>query len=204
MKIKLVKNKSVVYAGILVLVLVGAGFAYYFLQNSDSPANNEKGKKVVADCKELAKALKNDEAVSCYNAVLQDDAQNVDAKANLANVYFEEKKYDESSKLLTEVNEARPADAFVLNNLANSLRDQGKTEEAISYYNEAIKAGNSDSISNLVTVYNIAGEYDKSIALLNDQLEGKPEDRVLTQLLASTYSKSGNQVKANELLSELN
>ena len=73
MKKKLVKNKSVIYAGVLVFVLIGAGFAYYFLRyNNGSSANKEEGKKVIADCKELAKVEKNSEAVSCYNEILQE------------------------------------------------------------------------------------------------------------------------------------
>jgi superkiller protein 3 len=193
-KLNLFKKQSIYVLALFCVVAAGA-IDFRFDQN-----NKNKGTVLpdISECKTLANQKKTDEAITCYNAILNASNQNIEAKAGLANLYFEKKNYAESTKLLTEAKEMKPSDAFVLNNLGNSLRDQGKTDDAISVYLEAIAAGNYDSIANLVTLYNINAKFDESIKLLNSQLEKHPDDKTLLQLLASTYHKQGNETKARQ------
>ena len=201
-KFKLSKKTGFVFLAV-VLFLIGAGLAYYRI----SPKIGKKSpvKEVaLSECQTSANAQKNTEAEECYKSYLDKNPADLDAKAGLAAVESSLKKYSESSKLLQEVTAGRPNDSYSLNSLANSLRDQGKTADAEQAYVKAIAAGETDSVANLVTLYNIDGSFDKSIALLNSSLAKTPADKTLLQLLASTYSKKGDSAMAEKTLKKMN
>lgn len=130
-------------------------------------------------------------AIADYEKVLATDPNNMPIKSKLASLYYEDKNYQKASDTYKSIAEKDPKDSISQNFAANSFRNMGKTEEAIEYYKKAIENGNMDSVANLVTVYNLNGQFDLSISLLNERLAVNPNDKTLQQLLSSTnYKKS--------------
>ena len=177
--------------------MIGVGFCFWKFHHK------KVAKQTISECQTFAKNKQNDQSVDCYKNVIGNEPQNLTVKAELANVYLNQKKYDQASKLLTEANTADPNNAFLLNSLGNSLREEGKIGEAEKSYLDAISKGNVDSIINLVTLYNTTGQFDKSIEILNTQIKANPQDKTLVSLLVSTYSKAGDPKKAQSLIDSM-
>lgn len=198
-KLKLRKNK-ILLAGFIILIILIVGLTYLergWFTNTKKKIDTISAEKSIDNAKEAVKANKKDEAIKLYEDAVKKDPENHVAKDDLAMLYYQTGEHDKATEVWSESLKNEPNDSFVLNSLANSYRDQGNKEEAIKYYLRAIETGNLDSVGNLITLYNSENKFDDSIKLLNSLIEKYPEDQSLDQLLASTYSKSGNAKKAN-------
>ncbi len=198
---KKILNKKMFFCvgAAMVLLLVAVSFFLFWLSHRSKVVT----KRTISECEALASKQQKDQAEQCFKDFLTDNPQNLVAKSDLANVNILQKKYSQSIQLYSEVSQANPDDTFALNNLANAYRDDGQNDQAEKYYKISIGKGNVDSVINLVTVYNTTGQFDKSVALLNSQIKINPKDKTLVGLLASTYSKSGDQKKAQSLLDSI-
>ncbi|MCX6808279.1 MAG: tetratricopeptide repeat protein [Candidatus Berkelbacteria bacterium] len=201
---KFLKSKIWLISALVALgfVVIGGVICYFLVQRS-GVVDPKDSAALITEARKLAKDGKNTEAIADYEKALEVDTTNNTVKVELANLYMKQKEYDSAAAELSEVTAANPSDSYALNSLGNSLRNQGKTAEAIDTYKKAIAGGNSDSVVNLVTLYNISGDYADSITLLNSELLKTPDDPILLQVLASTYSKKGDSKKAAEILAKI-
>lgn len=205
MKLSLNKKRLGIVT-VVVLILIFAALVLIFpkTRNGIKEAMNIKSSdELVAEAAEAQKAGDKGKAITLYEEVLKKDESNAKARNDLSILYYENKNYDKSIDSWKKVSESNPDDRIALNFLGNSYRETGNNEEAIKCYKLAIEKGNTDSAGNLVTIYNLEGKYDESIALLNSLIEKYPDDTILKRLLASTYSKKGDTAKANEILAAI-
>jgi tetratricopeptide (TPR) repeat protein len=81
------------------------------------------------------------EAGRAYANFLKRWPQNVNAAVGLANTHYAMGNLAEAERVLRETHERAPDSVIVLNNLAQTLSDQGKNEEALPYIERAAAAG---------------------------------------------------------------
>ena len=189
----------IITVAVLFFVVVGA---YSFYQNRVVKRVFSYD-ELVNLAREAAKAENLPESIDYYREAMSLEASNNQAKSELATVYIKNQNFDEAIALLEEVIKTDESNSFALNNLGNAHRDKGEDDLAEKYYQLSIARGNIDSVGNLVTMYNNAGEYEKSISILNTLINGGKNDDYFLRLLASSYSKSGNETRANEILAEI-
>ncbi|MFA4995969.1 MAG: tetratricopeptide repeat protein [Patescibacteria group bacterium] len=195
---------GVVTVVFLVLIIVALIVAFPKTRNGIKDVMNIKSSdELISEAAEAQKTGDKAKAITLYEDALEKDGSNAKVRNDLSILYYENKNYDKSVESWKKAAESNPNDRIALNFLANSYREIGNNEEAIKYYKLAIEAGNTDSAGNLVTIYNLEGKYDESIALLNSLIEKYPDDIILKRLLASTYSKKGDTVKADEILAAI-
>lgn len=199
-------RREVMLVGLSALALILSGTLTYNHFYNSKPTISEKKENLPAteEKAKLAKVNGNlKEAILLYERILQNDPKNYQIKQELADVYSIDKHYDKALVLWEEINIHKPGDKNILNSLANIYRDMGKNDEAIESYKKSIELGNSKSISNLVTLYNLEERYDESVALLYNELKKYPDDSLLNQLLASTFYKKGELAKSKAILASM-
>ena len=76
-----------------------------------------------------------------YTAFLKRWPENVNASVGLANTYHATGELKEAERILVAALAREPDSAVVLNNLAQTLSDQGRNLEALAYINRAAAAG---------------------------------------------------------------
>lgn len=190
------KKVKILSVGIIILCILLAGLVYMErgrFSNIKNKIDTISAEKSIDDAKKAVTEGKKDDAIKLYEDAVKKDPENNVAKDELAMLYYQTTKYDKAVETWSDSLETEPDNSFVLNSLANSYRDQGNTDEAIKTYLKAIETGNLDSVGNLVTLYNSASRFDESITLLNSLIVKYPEDKDLKQLLASSYSKKGDE-----------
>ncbi len=185
------------------IIIAGAIFGVRSWLLSSKDKSNADVHSVLRQSQELKSAGKIAEAEKILELALKDSADNTEISNELASVYFQDKKYDQSTELYQKLADSKPDDSVTINYLANSLRDSGKDDQAIEAYKKSLELGNLDSASNLVTMYNNKEQFDQSISLLNDLLTKYPDNESLLKLLASTYYKMGNQQEADKILASI-
>ena len=193
------KTAMIITVAVLFFVVVGE---YRFYQNRVVKRVFSYD-ELVNLAREAAKAENLPESIDYYREAMSLEASNNQAKSELATVYIKNQNFDEAIALLEEVIKTDESNSFALNNLGNAHRDKGEDDLAEKYYQLSIARGNIDSVGNVVTMYNNAGEYEKSISILNTLINGGKNDDYFLRLLASSYSKSGNETRANEILAEI-
>jgi hypothetical protein len=80
-------------------------------------------------------------ARTAYTTFLKRWPDNVNASVGLANTYYVAGDLKEAERLLRAALARQPESAVVLNNLAQTLSDQGRNLEALAYINRASAAG---------------------------------------------------------------
>lgn len=118
------------------------GAARYLLQ-----ALVERSPKVDSAYVELARlalstdysATKRREAETLLQSALALRPDSVNAKILLGHVYAHQQRYPEAEKLFAEVSRSDPPNLWLWANWANLLAKQGRMEEAIAKYREAIR-----------------------------------------------------------------
>ena len=76
-----------------------------------------------------------------YAAFLERWPANVGAAIGLANTLHAAGELAEAERVLREAERRDPASAIVLNNLAQTISDQGRHEEALAFVERAVAAG---------------------------------------------------------------
>ncbi len=80
-------------------------------------------------------------ARTAYTTFLKRWPDNVNASVGLANTYHSAGELKEAERVLRAALARRPDSVVVLNNLAQTLSDQGRNTEALAYINRAADAG---------------------------------------------------------------
>jgi protein O-GlcNAc transferase len=113
---------------------------------------------------------KNDMAVDLINRAVQNDPNNPIYYEDLAGAY---------------------------SNMANTLRDQGQLDEAISFFQKALQSnpGYAEAYSNMGNVFKDLGKLDKAISCCQKALQLKPD-------LAGAYNNKGNALEDQGKLNE--
>jgi len=201
---KIIEHKVTIFVIVIAIIVIAAGLSLaaekgYFKKFTDSKIINSY-ETLVKKGEEAEKNKDFTSAEKYYAEALSKKPEQDDLRTNLANLYYRDQKIDQAMELWQEQTESNPDNIMTINYIANGYRDKGDTENAIKYYKIAIEKGNTDSVGNLVTLYNINNRYDDSINLLNDLLVKSPDNKTYLKLLASSYAKKGEVDKGNKIL----
>ena len=139
------------------------------------------------------------------NNILESDFQSL---INTAFQNHQSGKLDEAESLyrqllstqpdqVTTANELRKLDHLVFTDFGNLLLKQNKLDEAIYYYQEAIKINPEfvDSYNNLGMVFKQQGKFKEAIYYCQEAIKINPEFSLARQNLATIYNNLGNQFK---------
>ena len=113
-------------------------------------------------------------AEESYRTALAADQNAFNAAFNLADAIYKQENYDEASTLfqaLTEKAESKEEKAMVYHNLGNSLLQEGKLEESIEAYKNALRNNPSDKD----TKHNLA--YAQRMKQEQEQKEEEKQDQ---------------------------
>jgi len=122
------------------------------------------------------------------------------AYSNLGHIYQAHKKrFDVAMLLYEKALELNPANTWALNNIGTILQDEGRWEEALSYYkqaNDSIQALEKDRayqiLHNLGWAYYRCKKYDEACAVLQYILLDKKDDPSVFSDLGCVFYKMGN------------
>jgi len=121
------------------------------------------------------------EAAAAYQAVLNQDPDNADAKRGLAEALKNSGQMDAAAKVYSQILGTDPQDAQALISQANIERQQGHYEEALATLKKAepLASDNEELKYDESLCYDALGRYDDAIS-------------TLTTLIAATASKDGH------------
>lgn len=94
----------------------------------------------------LAAAHNPQKAIELYNSILEKDSKRIDILSQLARVYFIQKKFDDARSTIKKIIKIDPENVEALYNLGVIAANEGKTEQAIDYWQNIIdKYPNSET-----------------------------------------------------------
>jgi len=148
-----------------------------------------------------ANAGKPEEARKTVQAALAAHPGNLPARLFLAQLEIQARNYPGAAAQYNDLLRENPRDVVILNNLAYSLAESGKYDEAIKYGQQAKelapdRADVDDTIGWILYrkgVYSSAVQYLKSAAAKNGSA-------LINYHLAMAYLKSGDEKRGNEIL----
>jgi tetratricopeptide (TPR) repeat protein len=186
-KTKFKIERSQVIAGLILLILLGGVWRYQknlSLKNQTQPTDIvEQYRSQLKDLKEKAKS---NNATDLQNYAV---ALYVTGDLNEAEgAYKKQLAVDENNWVAK-------------NNLANVLRDEKKFDEAIDYYEQAIKLfpKSVNTYINLGSIYQYSlNDTDKALDVYARGMKANPESADLPVVAALAYDQSGNKEKAKE------
>ena len=134
-------------------------------------------------------------AAMAYRAVLQQQANNVDAHTNLGYALKKLGRYEEAEKILRMALDLDPGCAESHNNYGTVLRDLRHFEQAAAAFREALKLKPKfvEAHNNLGHALFDMGKLEAAIAAFNRALEIRPDD------LSSYINLAGLGERANRL-----
>lgn len=129
-------------------------------------------------------------AISYFKKVTELARWNVEGWIRLGGLYFDNRKYDESAKIMKEAVSFFPEDFTVNLILGLALSQDSKYTEAEPYLKKAIELNSSDinALSAYAFTLNQLKEEDKAIVYLNKALKIKPDDVNLLGTLGLIYN----------------
>ena len=132
------------------------------------------------------------EAKSIYEKILQSLPDHSDTVLLLSVLSLQEKKNRNVSRPINKTTYAY--DHFYFNRLGVSLQEMGKIEEAISYYQKAlrIKLDFPDAYNNMGVSYEALGKLNIALAYYKTALQIKPNHSTTLTNIASVYHNQGN------------
>ena len=119
-----------------------------------------------------------DEAVECFNKLLQQKKDTAEVHYNWAAALSMQNKYDEAIKHLSRVLVLDPNHPDVHKRMGALLLAAGRTEEAITHLNEALRTnkGQGDVYGNLGMAYMQVGKNDLAVKNLTKAVELEPNN----------------------------
>jgi tetratricopeptide (TPR) repeat protein len=126
------------------------------------------------------------EAAAAYQAALEEDPDNTDAKRGLASALTAAGEMDAAAKIYAQILGSDPQDAQALIRQADIQRQEGHYEQALATLKKAaaLVSNNVELDYNEALVYDALGRFDDSI-------------KTLKQILASTASPNGKYTGAD-------
>ena len=127
------------------------------------------------------------------------------AYTNLAFVYFDEKRYEDSVAMSLKAIQLNGTDYLVWANLMSAydaLHQKDKADETrqrlIALLEDQLKHNPQDSLkqASLAQLYSHKGERDKALARIHTALAGAPDDPNVLELAGETYENLGDRQQA--------
>jgi tetratricopeptide (TPR) repeat protein len=124
----------------------------------------------------------------------------------LGNALVMARRYDEGLAQAERALELEPTSADVLYNYATILLYIGRGEEAIPFFNSAIRLNPKPPnlyLRHLASAYRDTGRYEEAISLIKKVIEREPRDIISHIILTATYSMAGREEDARAAAVEI-
>lgn len=140
-------------------------------------------------------------AIKNFKYVTENANWNVQAWVRLGGLYFDNRKYEESAKVMNEAVKSFPEDYYVNLILGLSLAQKSKHLDAEPYLKKATIINPNDivALSAYAFTLNQNKEDDKAIFYLNRALDLEPNDVNLIGTLGLIYNGMGEHQKSDSL-----
>lgn len=141
-------------------------------------------------------------ALVYYNKAISINSQDIEAIAELSNLYIELKFYPKADSLLRIGNQIDNSNILLLLYMAKSSYKQRKYINALSSANKIIELQEDTSIylkKMMGISYFHTGDYGISIKTLNSVLKQNQASEIIYYYLALTYKANGNLEKSTQL-----
>jgi tetratricopeptide (TPR) repeat protein len=181
------------------------------ISNEEKPLKKEFNSKPSYTSKNISKHLKRaeiliehqeeNEAEKILVAILAELPQQKDCLNLLSSIYLQKKQFLRAENLLREIISLEfEKKASTLSNLAYSLYEQNKFNDAIIYYKKALKidTNNYKRYTNLGQVLFVVKEFDEAIELFKQAYKLKPRDTNILFMLADTCKTAQKYKEALE------
>lgn len=134
------------------------------------------------------------------NFIISKFPQNPDARYQIGLLAFQEKDYDQASKVFRELHEETPAEFRDLVGVVETMAARGHMDEAIQEMQDALKANpdRRDIREGLANLLVRTEQYDKAITLYREVLDRDPNAAGVLFRLAETYRRKGDLNSAEE------
>jgi FkbM family methyltransferase len=137
------------------------------------------------------------EAEACYRRVLGAQPDHADALHLLGLIAHQAKRHDLAAELIGRAIKRNGRDPLYFSNLGVALKEQGKLDEAVAAYRQAIriKADSAETHSNLGVALYDQGKLDEAVAAYRQAIRIKPD-------YAMAHCNLGNALKEQGKLDE--
>ena len=121
------------------------------------------------------------EAIRHLEAALKTSPESDEAKYNLGEAYFRERKYDEALQVLRSVSTTAQRDIGYLTLLGDIHAQLGQNDEAANYFRQAITTSpqSDESYAELALTYLRTGQIERAIAAVREGLNHVPDSAKL-------------------------
>jgi tetratricopeptide (TPR) repeat protein len=138
-----------------------------------------------------------DDAIRCYQKVLELQPENTVAISNMGLVLQTNGKLDAAVANYQQAISIKPDFADAYSNLGNALKEQGKIDEAVASYRQAIsiKPGLADVHNTLGNILKEQNKLDEAVVCYKKTIALKPD-------CAEAYSNFGNALKEQGKIDE--
>ena len=153
------------------------------------------------------RAMGNKEAaMQNYKLALNLEPSNQNIKDEMYEMYEADMSPEQRLAFVYGQLQKEPQNADLTYRYAYELHKAGKTADAITYYNQAIKLNpkNEDAYINLAQAYQQQGNFDKARSVLTDAKGLFPENGLVQKQLAALAAETGSLLysKASELFNQ--
>ncbi|MBI2356279.1 MAG: tetratricopeptide repeat protein [Candidatus Doudnabacteria bacterium] len=144
-------------------------------------------------------------AETMYLEAIKKDPQNMEAYENLGRLYLQEKNYIEAAEIFEYLTRFDPGKDTYFSNLALSLYSLQQYPQAAAAYEKALSLNNKIPARwvNLGLSFMAQGEYGKAIKAITNALGLDKRNLNYMMLLADLYLKAHNQIRAEQVLSQV-
>jgi Flp pilus assembly protein TadD/peroxiredoxin len=147
-----------------------------------------------------------DQSETAFQLALKDDPSNAEAVYGLGSVYLKEEKNTEARACFERTVKLKTDYPKTLTNAWNNLGllavREGKTSEAISYFQEALRLDPTHvvALNNLGSAYRQLKDWDQARTILERAVKVKPDDPEANYGLAMVFAQTDNNEQAYEFL----
>lgn len=134
-----------------------------------------------------------DKAREFYEAALRLDSNSFEAISGMGVILSSRGRTQEAIKYLEKAYRINPQDPDLCNNLGALMANEGKSQAAIKLFNEALRYDTLSVVlnTNLAQEYLKIGQVSKALPLLSRAYKLKPEQPLISFLMANGYAASG-------------
>ncbi|GEM_PF-2262578 len=156
--------------------------------------------------KAYLKGAKFDEALECFNQVLEREPNNLEVLAEMGKMELHRGNITKAKEYFKKVLDLDPTNTVAMYELAKIYKTIGMIDEAVEILERLRgKVSGSDKVDvlkELANLYRLNGKYDEAVAVLRELAEEHPEEEILF-LLGKTYLEMEEYDKALEYLQKV-